>query len=79
MNGTRGLTYGFDDFQIVNVISRRILLRSLFVRRRVFQHVSRVTVVDGRSVKVANLFLSAAGGHVERKEAKFNDPLARYS
>lgn len=77
--GLVGLTYGFDDFQIVNVISRRILLRSLFVRRRVSQHVSRVTVVDGRSVKVADLFPSAAGGHVERKEAKFNDPLARYS
>lgn len=28
------------------------------------------------SVKVADLFPSAPDGHVERKEARFNDPLA---
>lgn len=50
------LTYGLDDFQIVDVVSRGILLRSLLVGRRVSRHVLRATVVDGVQRKLLIYF-----------------------
>lgn len=39
------LTYRLDDLQIVDVVSRGVLLRSLLVRRRISRHGLRATVV----------------------------------
>lgn len=70
MNRICVLTYRLDDLQIVDVVSRGVLLRSFLVRGRISRHGLRATVVVGTVYrwKLPIYFPCTHGGHVERKE-----------
>lgn len=63
------LTDGLDDLQIIDVVSRSVLLRPLLVGRGVPGHSSPATAASPNPEKVSDLFHSDVPRHVERKEA----------